>query len=413
MGAGTALVASARLRKVVERSAHATTVPAATRPRFYMQIIPSGGMDAVYTVDPKTSREVLDGIDVAFPAADLIDSGPIRLAPTMRPLAKWASRFAVVNAFRQNSANHQSGIAHVTRCKSDTTTAMPTLCDILGARRHDEALGAMSINADFSTAYSDRYLGDPSNFFYGSDPGLFQHLDTAEPDDLRAVARALDREAASFGGHRLSAQERNTADNLRACSTLFGRAAGAPRFQPETWDHKVEKRFFAGQHLQRAVWLFENRLARCVTVCVGRLNFDTHETNSDQLDMTGYLATQLDRLFALLDARQVDGRPLSEQTVVFIGSEIGRFPRLNGALGKDHFPQAPYLFYGAPFKGGVVHGATDREMIAQPVDLATGRPHKGGHLLQIDDLGTTLLRLDGADPLLYGYTGQPLRFLDA
>jgi hypothetical protein len=50
-------------------------------------------------------------------------------------------------------------------------------------------------------------------------------------------------------------------------------------------------------------------------------------------------------------------------------------------------------------------------MAALPVSLATGRPDPAGHLLRIDDLGTTLLALDGADPERYGYTGERLRFL--
>ena len=96
---------------------------------------------------------------------------------------------------------------------------------------------------------------------------------------------------------------------------------------------------------------------------------------------------------------------------MIIGSEIGRFPRLNAAHGKDHFPQTPHLFYGPGLATGASYGGTGRDMASVPISLATGRPEKGGHLLRIDDIGTTLLALDGANPDLSGYTGEHLRFL--
>jgi hypothetical protein len=370
-------------------------------------------MDAVYTTDPKTLKEVEKGIDIPYAASAIVDAGGLRFGPTFSPLSRWSSRLAVVNMFRQNSANHQSGLAHVTRCKSHTSASMPTLFEIIGARRQDESVGSVCIGADFATASSPMYLGEPGSYFYGKAPGLFAHLDREDPDDLRAAGRVLKSQAEALGRRRLSAAEKTTADNLLASSSLFERAAAAPKFAPVEWKHDRERGQQGGTDLQRALWMFENRMTRCATVCVGKMQFDTHVTNSEQADMTNYLAVLLDKVFDELDARKVGGRPLSEQTVVVVGSEIGRFPRLNSAGGKDHFPQAPYLLFGSPFKTGATFGATDREMVTLPVSLATGRPESGGHFLQIDDLGTTLLLLDGLNPEVYGYTGSRLRFLEA
>lgn len=408
--AGGASVGLTALTGGLGRTARAAT-PA--RPRFYLQIIPSGGMDAVHSIDPKTPREVARGIDVPYRPAAIAESSGIRLAPTFRPLARWASRFAVVNTFRQNSANHQTGLAHVTRCKSHTAPSMPTLLDLLGARRGDEAVGSVSIAADFATAFSPSYLGQPGKYFYGTSAGLFDHLDRADPDDLRTAASVMLRQAEALGRRRLNAEQQTTADNLKMSAALLERAAGSPRFAPAEWKHPMDERMEGSRDLQRALWLFENRMARCAAVSIGRMNFDTHTGNEYQVDMTGYLAFVIDKLFAELDARRVDGVRLSDQTVVIIGSEIGRFPRLNTANGKDHFPQVPYLLFGAPFRTGAMYGATDRDMIAMPVSLTTGRPERGGHPLQIDDLGATLLALDGANPEVYGYTGRRLRFLEA
>jgi hypothetical protein len=391
------------------RRAHASSV---TSPRFYLQIIPQGGMDAIYTTDPKTVAQVDPGIDVPFAPGAIVETSGMQLGPSFKKLAPWAARLAVVNAFHQNSANHVSGLLHTTRFKSSSTLEMPTLLDILGARRHDEATGCFSIGAVMTTADSPGYLGEPSELTFGKRPGLFEHLDASDPDDLRVLATALRREAEPLRGARASASEQGTASNLLATAELFERTASSPKFAPAAWPHALESVYHNGDDLQRALWLFENKLTRCVVVCVGEQDFDTHLSNTTyQPVISEYLGSLLDRLFSELDRRVVDHRPLSEQTAVIVGSEIGRFPRLNSSHGKDHFPQAPYLFFGKWFDTGASYGGSGRDMATVPISLASGRPDRGGHVLRVDDIGTTLLALDGADPELSGYTGEHLRFL--
>jgi hypothetical protein len=381
------------------------------RPRFYIQIIPQGGMDPVYTTDPKKASEVDSGIDVPFGADQIVEAG-MRLGPSFKALARWAPRLAIVNAFRQNSANHISGLAHVLRCKSRSDESMPTLLELLGARRATEATGAISIGAGFASAFSPRYLGVPSEVVFGERAGLFEHLDAATPDDLLTASQALRGEAARLTRRRPSQSESTTAANLVDAAELLSRTATAPRFAPSTWSHSLEADYQNGRDLQRALWLLEHGLTRCVTVSIGNQDFDTHVWNTTfQPLMNDYLASLLDKLFGELDRRKVEGRSLAEQTLVMIGSEIGRFPRLNAAHGKDHFPQVPMLFFGAGVAGGSSFGATDRSMTALPVALATGKPQRDGHVLRIDDIGTTLLRLDGANPESLGYTGPHLEFL--
>lgn len=383
-----------------------------SRPRFYLQIIPQGGIDAVYTTDPKKATEVDPGIDVPYPAADIVETGGVRLGPGFRALARWMPRLAIVNAFHQNSANHIGGLAHITRYKSRATIDTPTLFDILGGRRRGEATGSISIGAGFPSGFSSRFLGAPSEVVFGARPGMFEHLDRADPEDLVEAARALRAEAVALGGARATAADRATADNLLASAELLSRVAASPRFKPVDWGHKLEPDYHNGADLQRALWLFENHLTRCVTVCVGNQDFDTHiENTTIQPLLTEYLAFLLDRLFVELDRRSVDSRSLASQTLVIVGSEIGRFPRLNAVRGKDHFPQTPHILSGPGIVTGASYGATGRNMAALPISLAHGRPQPGGHTLRVDDLGVTLLNLDGASPELHGYVGEHLSFL--
>jgi hypothetical protein len=379
------------------------------RPRFYLQIVADGGMDAVFTTDAKSAGDVDTGIDIPYPAKDIVESNGARLGPPFRALAQWMPRLAIVNAFRQNSANHVGGMLHTLRCNSRANLDGPTLLDILGTRRGDEAAGSINIGATQPTAFSPHYFGAPSTLIFGNNEGFFQHLDRAAPEDLMTLARVLKREAASAGKDR-SRVQRTTASNLLEAAAFFERVATVPRFKPPSWSIPDDQG--AWVDLERAVWLFENRLARCVTVTLGHQAFDTHYSNTAlQTGPLRALATMLDRLFTELDQRMVDGTPLASQIAIIIGSEIGRFPRLNHGLGKDHFPQAPYLFFGPAFVAGASYGATGRDMAAVPVSLKTGRPERGGHLLRVDDIGSTLLTLDGVNPELHGYTGENLAFL--
>jgi hypothetical protein len=391
----------------LQRRARGAT-SSSSRPRFYLHVIPLGGMDAVYTTDPKTAREVEPGIDVPYAPKEIIDASGQRLGPSFADLARWMPRLAIVNMLRQNSANHFGGLAHALRMRTHATWANPALTDILGARREDEAVGAIHLGATFPSGYTPKYLGEPGTFLYGTQPGLFEHLDQADPEDLRSLAGSYRRQADALGSRRLTELEAGTRENLADTAALLERVAKAPRFAPTAWSPDKLADFPYDKDCQRALWLFEHGITRCVALCVGNMLFDTHAKNFRQRAYTAQLAALLDRLFAELDARK-----LADRTAVIIGSEIGRFPRINAAQGKDHFPQAPYLLFGPWFRTGAIFGGTDREAIARPVALDTGRPDAAGRLLQLDDLGTTLLALDGANPEVYGYTGAPLRFLVA
>jgi uncharacterized protein (DUF1501 family) len=135
--------------------------------------------------------------------------------------------------------------------------------------------------------------------------------------------------------------------------------------------------------------------------------WDTHTFNSERQAREAKRLEIVARFLAALDRRG-----LADRTLVVVGSEIGRFPALNGQHGKDHFPEAPLLFYGAGVRGGAAYGRTGRRMEGLPVSLATGKDARGGHMVTLDDVGATLLHLGGVeDPRALGYEGAILDFL--
>jgi hypothetical protein len=79
---------------------------------------------------------------------------------------------------------------------------------------------------------------------------------------------------------------------------------------------------------------------------------------------------------------------------------MGRSPRVNGAAGRDHWPQCGFsLLTGGGVKAGHVHGATDRQA-AYPVD----------HPVPPADLVATIYHLLGIDPdmTVDDRTGRPV-----
>ena len=148
-----------------------------------------------------------------------------------------------------------------------------------------------------------------------------------------------------------------------------------------------------GQHLLQAGRLIE---AGVTFVKVTMFHWDTHGDNFNcHLDGV----PQVDRaLGALLD--DLTARGLYDQTLVMILSEFGRTPRINGRIGRDHWPECWSLgLGGGGIRPGVVVGKTN--------DLGSFNANDEydiGHVFH------TVFQALGIDPLLeeYDNRGQPL-----
>jgi uncharacterized protein (DUF1501 family) len=125
-------------------------------------------------------------------------------------------------------------------------------------------------------------------------------------------------------------------------------------------------------------------------------NWDTHADNAKQ----GSLA---DSLYAglLSLGQKLEALGLLDDTVILVFSEMGRTPKLNSAAGKDHWPVTSALVFGAGVAGGKVFGATDDQLGARSIDLATGAVDPGGVQLQTGNLIAGVLELVGVDPSSY------------
>jgi hypothetical protein len=125
-------------------------------------------------------------------------------------------------------------------------------------------------------------------------------------------------------------------------------------------------------------------------------HWDMHNNN---FGMCRVLLPLLDQLVSglILDLEE---RGLLESTLVVVMGEMGRTPRVNGAGGRDHWPQCGFvLLAGGGVKQGFVLGKTD-EQAAYPVE----RPVSAG------DMVATIYQLLGIDPTMTveDLTGRPI-----
>jgi hypothetical protein len=361
----------------------------------------AGGMDAVYTTDPKEKKDVESWVDVPFAPGEIRELGGIVAGPHLQPLGPIVDRLAIVNGIRVQTANHMTGMLQFDRMNLGSLAAVPTIGEILGARRDDRVPLPCATQEWVDGALDTMY--------------------SQSAEDFTRLAKALQRQAAAAAGAARA--------SYHEASQLYARLAEIPPLRLEPWEGPpvdshgtlfLPEAADITKRLQRTLWLLEHDITASVNFLVGEpdQSWDSHNHNGARQTYSSAITLPiLARFLDELGRRRCAHGTLAACTTVVTGSEIGRFPAINTNHGKDHFPETPLLFFGAGMNAGrkgAVYGATGRKMEALPVSLANGRPKDGGHFIQLDDVGTTLLHLAGvADPRVYGYRGRVLDFLAA
>lgn len=379
-------------------------------PRYVVQLLLSGGPDPVYTLDPKERSEV--EADVDLPKNNVIASvGNARIGEHFAPLEKHLGKFSVLKGVQVGTANHDTGIKQFSRLKTRATDVMPSILDIVGSARASQALGVVNLGTLFRTSHSPKFFGTSDPFYYGPDD-IFS-IATRHKAEGPAIAARFRAEARGLvGGAKsvssLGRSERVTVDNLLQTADFFERLPNTPDFKPAR-THSDYTQQAMSDSLDRTLWLIKNDLARCVHADLGLLGWDTHIQNEPrQKRISGAFAGSFSRFLAALESQSNEHGNLLENTLIIVGSDIGRFPKLNAMDGKDHLPQTNFFFAGHGIAAGTSHGQTDSLMKSLPISLKTGKAETGGHMTLVDDIGTTVLRLCGFDPEQYGYAGKTI-----
>lgn len=377
-------------------------------PRYFVTMFLRGGMDAIYTADPKTKAEVEPRVDLPYGANEIVDARGLPMGPHFKQLEKWGDTLSFVRGVGVSTANHESGARQMLRLRVGVSRKMPALHDIIGQTRDTQPLGSVTLGQLISYEHSEAGFAAPT---HGSKATLLHRLDALDPTDLGVLSQVFKQHLAEVERWPASTSKAATVDHLRQVAALFERLPAVPKFKPVVWSTRGGRQGLAVD-LQRVLWLIENDLARGVYLKIF-LDWDSHFRNaSKQEDATRSFTYLFDRFLAELKARTNAHGSLLDQTMVVAGSELGRFPVLNGNLGKDHFPETHFMVAGGGVVGGQAFGASDRMMGGRKVSLATGKPDAAGTHMMLDDMGTTMLLKAGVDPRAHGYRGRRLAFLD-
>lgn len=382
-------------------------------PRYFVTFFLRGGIDPVYTVDPKTRGEVADKVDVPYGANDIVDGGAMGFGPHFQKLQKWAPKMAVLRGVQVKTANHETGAFQTLRMRTGVTTGMPSLYDVIGQSRDSQPLASVTLGDLTSFEHSPGALAAPTGVG-GNGTTSLDAVDALSDEEVDLLARVYQGHLARFPKWQQSPEATRTREHVAQAGAFFQRMKTTARFKAADWDAKKGSRAVrVAEDLQRTLWFLENDLTRGVAVRVV-FDWDSHYRNADkQAQSTGDFTPVLARFLEELHTRKNAHGVLADQTALVIGSELGRFPIINGNLGKDHFPEAPYMFFGPSFNVGQAFVPTGKMMEGLPVSAETGKAgDTGAQHVVLDDVGTTLMHIAGLNPTTYGYRGRRLRFLE-
>lgn len=176
---------------------------------------------------------------------------------------------------------------------------------------------------------------------------------TLEQDEARnrlraaANARYLRRRRKEAG--EASSYVYDMARALMRRQDLFDETKFDPKDVERYGTHEI------GRHMLQARKMLE---AGVTFVKVNSYGWDTH---GDNFNGHMSLVPRFDQAFAAI-VEDLAGSGALEHTLVIAMSEFGRTPRINGHIGRDHWPEAWSLAMGGcNVKQGFVHGATNDE----------------------------------------------------
>ena len=323
-----------------------------------------GGFAQQETFDPKPHAPV----DYRGPLGSIETTLPgVRFGELLPHTAKIADKLAICRSMTHGEAAHERGTHNMfTGYKPSPALQYPSFGSVIshefGPRENLPAYVCIPNQPNefagsgyLSSAYSGFSLGaDPADgSFKVRDLNLPEGIDGARFDKRR---RMLDVVNDHFRQHEKS-------DSLDALDTFYQRAYGliSSTKAQEAFDLKKEPdalkdeygRNQAGMRMLMARRLVESGV-RFVTLTYG--GWDHHDNIEKNMRSQ---TPAFDQGFATL-IRDLDRRGLLASTLVCVGTEFGRTPKLNPTAGRDHWPKVfSIAMAGGGITGGFVHGSSN------------------------------------------------------
>lgn len=386
--------------------------PKPAAPHYVVNILLAGGIDAVLSIDPKSHADA-PGVDAGYRSDERIRGRERMYGPLIGSLLRLDEEMCLVHGVRVDSVSHPEGHLIVSRGRITSARSTPVIGDVLGAALPGGAPiehlcladSAMPLLPMVARGYLSTAVSLPPTFLKPRfAPGFVMPPRSTWSarllrDKMESARKVFARDPAQLAEYeRAQLQTDGLAQLLHTLPT-------ATAFKDDQLGYKLETAFQAIQHNN----------ARFITVASDYLWFDSHTEN---------LALQKRRLPTAFDdiavfverlkaARNEHGSLMDETTLV-IGSEIGRFPRLNAAAGKDHWPENSWILMGRGIKrqpGGLTVGATGPDYRGMAIDFDSGTATGEKRLpIFVDSIFATLMQIAQVPLTANGYrSDQVLR----
>jgi hypothetical protein len=350
-----------------------------------------GGYAHQETFDPKPLAPVeyrgpLGSIETVLPG--------VRFGEFLPNIAKIADKLAICRSMTHGEAAHERGTHNMfTGYKPSPALQYPSFGSVIshefGPRENLPAYVCIP-NQPNEFAGSGYLSSAYSGFSLGADPadGRFKVRDLNLPDGIDTARFDKRRRMLDVVNDHFRQKEKS--DSLDALDTFYERAYGliSSAKAQEAFDMKLESdaikdeygRNQAGQRMLLARRLVESGV-RFVTLTYG--GWDHHD------NIEKNIRTQLppfDQAFAAL-IRDLDRRGLLASTLVCVGTEFGRTPKINPTAGRDHWPRVfSVVMAGGGIKQGIVHGSSNATASEPDEDALT-----------VEDWATTIYDRLGID----------------
>ncbi len=321
----------------------------------------SGGMTHVDTFDhkPKAGSDFVGDVKAINTNVD-----GIQLGHCLPLVAKQMDKIAIIRSMNSTQGAHAEGryfmrtgytkrssITHPTPgswAKHLSDTSSTDLPDFITVSCSGDHPGAGFL----PSKYAPLPIGDPDAGLQNSTRNNTSEKDFKHQLELR---HELD---CDFDAKFLNTQKqlRNYNDSFDAAVKLMKsedlEAFDLSKEKPAIHKLYGEDRFSKGTLLARRL---VERGVKFVEVELG--GFDWHERNFESMESKIPILDQA--LSALLKDLEIKG--LLDSTLVVLGTEFGRTPRIASSAGRGHFPKAfSCLMAGGGIKGGQTYGETDK-----------------------------------------------------
>lgn len=316
----------------------------------------NGGMSHLDSLDPKQG-------DVAGPTQKIATSVPgIGLAEYLPRTAKQMHHGALVRSLSSTQGAHEQGNYYMhTSFELRGTINHPSLGAWLS---HFRGPGNPMLPASVYIGNSSSHPG--AGFFSPEHGPLFVNNPENGLRDIEPQKGLTpDRRTARMELARLIDEPfRQTFDKHRNVSAHSGAYDGAFRMMASkdiaafdlTQEKSDTREAYGNDPFGQGCLLARRLIERDIRfVEVSLHGWDTHAGN---FTGTPDLCRKLDAGLATL-VDDLHQRGLLAETLIVLTTEFGRSPKINGALGRDHYPKAfSAALFGGGVRGGAVYGAT-------------------------------------------------------